>query len=158
DRDANGDGIDDSMQSGDTNMNGIPDWRENDVDGDNIPNSVEIGGDPMHPADTDGDGTPDFMDLDSDGDTIPDPVEGNAAQPDQDMDGMDNFRDTDSDGDGTSDNLEAGDGDLTTPPNSCNMEWNPTTRSPFYPTPDGGTPTPYLGDGIPDYLDVDSDN
>ena len=158
DRDANGDGIDDSMQTGDTNMNGVPDWRDNDADGDNIPNAVEIGADPMHPVDTDGDGVPDFMDPDSDGDTIPDQVEWNPAQPDQDMDGVDNFRDSDSDGDGTPDNVEAGDGDLTTPPNSCNMEWNSVTRSPFYPDMDGGTPVPYPGDGIPDYLDVDSDN
>src|SRR5678816_4237006 len=82
----------------------------------------------------------------------------NAAMPDQDMDTFPNFQDLDSDGDGILDNIEAGDGDTTTPPLSCGMEWNPVTRTSFYPMTDGGTPLPYPGDGIPDYLDIDSDN
>ena len=165
DTDSNGDGITDMVQVGpdpthplDTDGDGIPDYRENDVDGDGIPNSIELGPDPAHPADSDGDGTPDFMDADSDGDTIPDSVEWNAAMPDEDADHIPNFQDLDSDGDGVNDSIEAGDGVLTTPPISCGYEVDPTTRTPFEAAPDGGVAIPYPGDGIPDYLDLDSDN
>ena len=42
-----------------------------DTDGDSLPDSFEIGPDPLDPIDTDDDGTPDFQDPDDDGDGVP---------------------------------------------------------------------------------------
>ncbi|MEM9192781.1 MAG: hypothetical protein AAGF12_26640 [Myxococcota bacterium] len=141
DTDSNGDGIPDGMQPDDTDGDGIPDYRDPDIDGDGISNIVEFGSNP-EPADTDGDGTPDFLDLDSDGDTILDQQEGST---DIDEDGIANFRDDDSDGDGIGDALEAGDGELTTPPFVCPNEVNPRTGE-------------VQADGFADFADPDSDN
>jgi hypothetical protein len=72
--------------------------------------------------------------LDSDGDTIADRDEGVATLRDTDGDGTPDYLDVDSDGDGIPDALEAGDGDVATPPVDTD------------------------GDGLADYLDNDSDN
>lgn len=69
--------------------------------------------------------------TDADGDTISDAIEGSA---DTDMDGTPDREDTDSDGDGISDRDEAGDGDLSTPPEDTD------------------------GDLVYDFRDLDSDN
>jgi hypothetical protein len=140
DRDANGDGVDDAEQTDDGDEDGIPDYRDTDVDGDGISNDIEWG-DGATPADTDGDGTPDVRDADSDGDTIGDVHEGLV---DFDTDGEPNFRDLDSDGDGLQDSLEAGDGDLATPPAVCPAEIDPATGEP-------------AADGRADFADIDSD-
>ena len=143
DTDANGDGVPDAMQRGtDTDDDGIIDARDPELDGDGIPNVDEVGSDPTMPADTDGDGTPDFRDTDSDGDTIPDGLEGNI---DRDGDMVPSFRDLDSDGDGVEDAVEAGDGDLSTPPRACANEIDPATGE-------------VSGDGLADFVDADSDN
>ncbi|MFT5460011.1 MAG: hypothetical protein ACI9K2_006526, partial [Myxococcota bacterium] len=82
---------------------GLPALRDDNSDGDGLPDSVE--GD----ADTDGDGAIDALDLDSDGDGLPDALEGAG---DTDGDGVPDFRDTNSDGDRRSDAEEgAGDDD-----------------------------------------------
>ncbi len=142
DTDANGDGIDDSTQTGDTDGDGVPDYRETDTDGDGIPNSTEFGSGST-PVDTDGDGTPDVLDDDSDGDTISDRNEGSA---DADMDGTPNYLDLDSDNDTVPDSVEAGDGDVNTPPVACPNEVDPAD------------PTMLGPDGFPDFADPDSDN
>ena len=53
-------------------MDGTPDFREPDDDGDGIPTVNELGtGGGMSPRDTDGDGSPDYRDIDDDNDTVP---------------------------------------------------------------------------------------
>jgi len=142
DTDANGDGVpDEDQRDTDLDEDGIPDARDEDVDGDGIPNVDELGEDGTL-VDTDSDGTPDVRDLDSDGDSISDADEGRR---DPDEDGIPSFRDLDSDDDGIEDALEAGDGDLATPPVTCDEEVDPVTGE--------------LGsDGLPDFMDADQDN
>ena len=146
DLDANGDGVPDAMEMGDTDHDGTPDSLDLDVDGDGIANRLECGTG-ARCADTDGDGTPDVLDLDSDADTISDRDEG-AGDPDLDM--IPSFRDTDSDGDTVLDASEAGDTDLATPAVECPNEIDPTMVA---------LPSPAIAlDGLPDYVDADSDN
>jgi len=58
--------IDDDI---DTDMDGIPDYYDDDDDGDNVPTIIEIGtGD--EPQDTDGDGFADYLDPDDDNDMV----------------------------------------------------------------------------------------
>ena len=136
----------------DTDRDGTPDPFDTDVDDDRIPNAQEIlPGGAQRPTDTDADGLPDYRDADSDGDTVADLHETAA---DGDGDGAANFRDRDADGDSpelttaTDDAREAGDGDPATPPVECPREIDARTLT--------------LGraalDGVPDFLDVDSDN
>mgnify|MGYP003324974643 FL=1 len=85
--------------------------------------------------DNDGDTTPNYLDIDSDNDGIPDVVEGGDGDLDTNGDGQINVGDegfTDEDGDGMDDDAES----------------TPVTHT------DGDE----LGDGVPDYLDIDSDN
>ena len=62
----------------------VPDFRDDDSDGDNIPDSAEGAGDP------DGDRAPNFRDNDSDGDGKNDADEGAG---DSDGDGAPNYLD-----------------------------------------------------------------
>lgn len=150
DLDSNDDGIlDRDSASSDLDGDGVPDALDPDVDGDGIPNSIEVGDDPRRPVDTDSDGIPDVRDLDSDGDTILDRHEG-ASDPDGD--GIFSFRDLDSDGDTIEDAVEAGDGILDTPPHNCEFEVDPATCNA------SGTACSIAPDGLPDFLDFDSDN
>lgn len=132
----------------DTDRDGVPDYADLDADGDRIANGVELV--PAVP-DTDGDGLPDWRDDDSDGDTIADRDE---AAGDRDGDGTADFRDTDSDGDDPEegerlgDAAEAGDSDPATPPAECPVELDARTRDLRAPR----------RDGVPDFLDNDSDN
>lgn len=85
DDDSDGDTIPDSVEARndgcsndkpvDTDYDGVPDYLDDDSDGNGIPDRAEVGDDPLHPVDTDGDGVPDYMDDDNDGDTIRDDVE-----------------------------------------------------------------------------------
>lgn len=136
----------------DTDRDGVPDYADVDADGDRIANGVEVGGGRYGAADTDGDGLPDWRDDDSDGDGIADRDEGAG---DRDGDGTADFRDLDSDDDDPSegatrggDAVEAGDADPSTPPAECAVELDARTRALGRPQPDG----------VPDYLDNDSDN
>jgi outer membrane protein OmpA-like peptidoglycan-associated protein len=100
-----------------------------DTDGDGIPDVIEGTGD------SDGDGIPDFEDTDSDNDGIPDSDEENALPPltglDSDSDGIDDAIDVDVTG---GDDLD-GDG-----------------------IDDAFAADDFDNDGLPDYLDIDSDN
>ena len=144
DADGNGDGIEDrSQRTSDFDGDGVADYADPDVDGDGIFNNDErVGGVGGEPADTDGDGVPDVFDDDSDGDSILDRHEGRS---DPDEDGIPNFRDLDSDDDTIGDAIEAGDGDLATPPVVCDAEVDPITRE-------------LASDGYADFADYDSDN
>ena len=112
---------DDKPLSADLDGDGIPndvelklgtDPYEPDSDFDTIPDNVEVGDDYDNPPDTDGDGAIDALDTDSDGDTLPDSVEAgdadvDTAPIDTDGDGLPDYRDTDSDDDQLSDDDEA---------------------------------------------------
>jgi len=176
DADSDNDGIDDSVElTVDADSDGIPDFQDPDStgaaaldnDADGLTNQEELaaGTDPENP-DTDGDGLNDgsevdiygtdplFTDLDADDDGIPDSVEGGG---DQDDDGIANFLDLDSDNDGITDTVEAGgvdangDGIVDGFTDTDNDGFDDQSAASPLPVPDTD------GDGLADYLDVDSD-
>ena len=109
--DTDGDTISDidegKAQMRDTDLDGIPDYLDDDSDGDGIADSIEAADSDVTtpPLDTDADGLPNFIDVDSDNDGLPDAVE------DPDGDGMVSPDETDplnpdTDGDGLTDGQE----------------------------------------------------
>jgi gliding motility-associated-like protein len=114
-------------------------------------------------SDNDGDGVPDTIDPDDDNDGIPDTTEGTTI--DSDGDGIVNSEDLDSDNDGIPDVVEAG----GTDPDGNGL---PGTGPTLTDTDNDGTPdlfdpnsgnTPLVpansdGDGLANFLDLDSDN
>jgi hypothetical protein len=137
-------------------------YLDNDLDGDGIPNDVELGDDPDNPVDTDGDGIPDYLDLDSDGDGISDSVEAgeDPSNPvDTDGNGIPDYQDVDADGDGIPDAVEAGED----PSNPVDTDGNGIPDYQDVDADGDGIPDAVEGtvdtdgDGIPDYLDLDSD-
>lgn len=162
--DNHGDGWDDRGQNSpviDTDLDGQPDYLDQDSDNDGIPDRVELG------ADIDGDSIPNFRDLDSDNDGIPDTLEaGNFEHPrDTDSDGLADFEDVDSDNDGLPDSLEVGpnpnkplDTDQDGIPNYLDSDADGDGILDIWEL--GNTPLLPLDtdmDGLPDYLDLDSD-
>jgi hypothetical protein len=134
--DNNNDYINDNFQAdGDSDNDGIPNYLDTD-----FPGRIDTNGDAVDDRfDTDKDGIINMLDLDSDNDGIPDVVEAYGV--DTNGDGkIDNF--TDTDGDGLSDQF---DGNLS-PLNGA------------YNTGLGLSIPDFDGDGIPNYLDLDSDN
>lgn len=139
------------------------DGLDPDPDGDSDPSeTIATGGDANENEativtipDVDGDGVPDAVDLDDDNDGIPDTEE---AAGDADGDGIDNTQDIDSDGDGIPDNVEAqAEGSYQAP---LNADTNGDGLDDRYDTDDGGTAIVIAntdGVGDPDYLDTDSD-
>lgn len=90
--DFNGDG---DKENDDTDGDGIPNYLDNDDDGDGILTQYEAVDMDGNPADTDGDGDVDYLDNDDDGDTLL-TIDENA---DPNADGNpDDALDTDSDG------------------------------------------------------------
>lgn len=121
--------------------------------------------DPSACVDTDNDGVPDISDVDDDGDGLPDNLECPQGE-DNDDDGLDNCLDIDSDGDGIPDLIESqstenfvapsgidtdGDGLDDAYDNDCQPCGN-IYGSPITPYDHDGAI-----DGLPDYLDYDSD-
>ena len=100
--------------------------------------------------DKDKDGIIDSIDLDDDNDGILDTIEGNL---DSDNDGIINSMDLDSDNDGISDLYEAQIGSVILI--SLNDSNNDGLDDAFG---SGLIPVDFDGDGVPDYLDLDSDN
>ncbi|NAY93256.1 T9SS type B sorting domain-containing protein [Muricauda sp. JGD-17] len=104
--------------------------------------------------DTDNDGIVDaFEDLNSDGDDDP-----STNPTDTDVDGIPDYLDIDSDNDGLPDNIEAQDALSYIPPS--NLDANDNGLDDAYEN--GGNvgliPLDSDGDGIPDYVDEDSDD
>jgi hypothetical protein len=137
-----------------------------DLDKDGIDDSIDsdpqqFGGLCTEPpedfVDTDSDGVPDYIDIDDDNDGILDIKENENAPPggDSDGDGVPDRIDLDSDNDGINDVIEAGNTDLNGDGNadgSVNEEglvWSLVGDEPICIDTDE--------DGIPDYLDLDSD-
>ena len=86
----------------DTDMDGTPDFMDDDSDGDGLADSLEAGdSDPSTPpVDSDSDGIPDYIDVDSDDNGIEDGVEGVG---DTDGDRRPDYVDLDDDNDGLPD-------------------------------------------------------
>ena len=166
--DVDGDGMDDDSElipAPDSDGDGNPDYLDIDSDNDGI-FDVEEGGD--GDLDTNNDGVIDTNDTgytDLDGDGMDDSSEPTTV-PDNDGDGKPNYLDIDSDNDGIFDVDEGGDGGLDTN-NDGVIDTNDTGYSDVdadgmdddaESTPVVHTDGDQLGDGIPDYLDIDSDN
>ncbi|MDY8138978.1 hypothetical protein [Aquimarina sp. 2201CG5-10] len=105
DEDLNDDG---NLENDDTDADGIPNYKDQDDDNDNILTSVELpNSDPNDSSflDTDGDGIPNYRDADDDNDgilTINEDLDnnGNPRDDDYDGDGIPNYLDPDDDDDG----------------------------------------------------------
>lgn len=170
----------------DLDGDGVADAIDLDNDNDGIPNVVELGliddnydatvfndttnpwvdanGNGVHdayeslvPIDSDGDGVPDYLDLDSDNDGIFDNVEydgfgdidvsGDGIGDGTDyQDTVENIKNDDPDGDGILSIMDDNDDDVDT---------ISTNDHGTFTYPD---PVDTDGDGIPDYLDVDSND
>jgi cysteine-rich repeat protein len=186
DRDSDGDGLPDTLETGltDVTADGVPDACVTVTSvGVCVAGGLAAG---TLPPNTDGRGGANFLDLDSDADGIPDALEagltdanlngapdtcvsvtsfglcvagglvGAAALPNTDMNGRPNYADRDSDGDGITDAREVGllDANGDGVPNACTADvasglCNAGGLAGAFPSTDG--------DGIVDYLDVDSD-
>lgn len=106
-------------------------------------------------------GGPCAQSADTDRDTISDCDEGRAVERSSDQDEYPDWRDLDSDGDLIPDSVEAGDGDLSTPPVDSDQDMTPDYVD---PDSDGdGIPDAVEtggdadGDGIPNFLELDAD-
>ncbi len=147
----------------DTDGDGVPDSHDLDSDNDGIPDIQEAGGSAFDtdgdgrvddPTDTDGDGWADDFDSTNGGTALDDD--------DKDGDGLENRIDIDADNDGIADIIEAGGVDID---NDGRVDSNTDTdEDGFADTFDNdnfGTPLPVTdedGDGIQNYLDLDSDS
>ncbi|MCI2230492.1 tandem-95 repeat protein, partial [Polaribacter sp. MSW13] len=139
----------------DNDGDGIIDSVDLDDDNDGVPDTVENGGtDPL--ADSDNDGIPDYKDVDHIiTDANNDGIDDNF---DQDGDGIIDQFDVDGDGDGIPDVVEAGgtdangDGIVDGFTDANNDGLDDTIAVTPLPTED------IDGDGVPNYLDIDSDN
>ncbi len=139
--DSDGDGISDvdenAVESQDCDVDGTPNYKDEDSDNDGIPDWQEARPDGQRntvgddPYDSDGDGVPNFCSRDSDGNGIDD-AEEPGLEVDSDGDGIADRNDPDDDNDRLSDREEL-DGIFDPPVDSD-------------------------GDSIPNYLDPDSDN
>ena len=155
--DSNDNGIDDAFEPGDTDGDGVADFRDQDSDGDSIPDIYE------GTADTDTDGRPDYLDTDSDGDGIDDSVEDTTMPAlsgnDIDHDGIDDSLDVDQAGgddlnaNGISDALEPTDTDADGEPDHRDIDSDGDTISDAIESNRDSD-----GDGVANYLDIDSDN
>ncbi len=174
--DKDGDGRVDDNNFVDVNMNGFHDIYEtytlitteaDGPDNDGLPDDDDGDGSAYNSGDTDSDGIPNHQDTDSDNDGINDIIEVGYGSLDTDLNGrIDNVVDTNRNGfhDGST-GLIFTDGDGTVP--DGRPEDNADTNStPYGSTTADGTfgsnnGQPDLdddGDGIPNFLDTDSDN
>lgn len=167
DVDSNGDGVMDIAGTAyyllDTDGDGRIDIHGDDLDGDGIADAID--GEPGQRGtlfDSDRDGVPSLTDGDDDNDGVSDMLEGDV---DSDGDGIIDRLDRDSDGDGIPDILEAGlprplgvDANL----NGIDDAWDAGITGGADVNGDGiddrFAERDTDGDGIPDRLDLDSDN
>lgn len=162
--DSNGNGIDDTFEPRDIDGDGIPDYRDLDSDGDGIPDNVEFEIIVLSGLDTDSDGIDDSLDVDQTGGVD---LNGNgiddAFEPgDTDGDGLPDYLDRDSDNDGVADSAEAGvsglDGDGGGIDDTFDVDQTGGVDLNGDGIDDAVNTRDSDADGIPDYLDMDSDN
>jgi hypothetical protein len=91
--DFNGDG---NLENDDIDSDGIPNYLDNDDDGDGVLTIDEAKDENGNPIDTDGDGEVDYLDNDDDGDGL----FSNFESGDTDGNGVPDYLDNDDDGDG----------------------------------------------------------
>ncbi|WP_158839079.1 T9SS type A sorting domain-containing protein [Polaribacter sp. L3A8] len=182
DLDSDNDGIADIVEAGgvDTNGDGVVDYPISgdptsmiDLDNDGLDDNYDTtdtsgstpsftAGTPIANPDTDGDGIKDALDLDADNDGIPDLIEAGGV--DTDGNGKVDSIDAngkllnDTDNDGFDDAVDGDIGQLGTDNNKDNALVLTGTD-----TNNDGQPNSYItgdtdGDGIPNHLDLDSDN
>lgn len=160
DTDNDNDGISDDDEGRATNRDsdgdGIPDYLDLDSDNDGLPDVLEGN------VDSDGDGLPDYIDNDSDNDGIPDYMESSR---DSDGDGIPDYLDVDSDNDGVPDRIEADmiplsgvDSDGDGIDDFLDVDQTGGTDKNGNGIDDAFEPRDSDGDGLPNYLDRDSDN
>ena len=157
DIDSDNDGIQDVIEGGDSefdiNGDGVLDLNDSsdiyvfaDQDGDGMADVSEQ----TPEIDTDGDGTNDYQDLDADNDGIYDVIEGgDGVDIDEDGDGNLDFVDLDSNNDGMIDSNDEGFTDVDGDGMADSSENTGQLNSDL---------TEDLDDGIPNYLDLDSDD
>lgn len=161
--DADGNGMDDSLEPTDSDNDNIPDHLDIDADNDGIVDIYETA------IDTDGDGTPDYLDLDSDNDSLSDSLEDSSsptlANVDTDNDGIDDALDadltggSDTNGNGIDDALEPVNTDGDSLPDHLDTDADGDSIIDLIEAgPNPAAPRDSEGDGVADYLDVDSDN
>lgn len=175
-------GVDDGAEllAGTDPLNGKDDIVDLDLDNDGIPNDIEGRGD------QDGDGIPNDLDLDSDNDGIPDIIEAGGVdlngdgmvdnlvdlnndglddniasaplpRPDSDGDGLADYLDLDSDQDGLPDVFENGGSDIDRDGVIDNFVDANSDGWDDLAAQSGASVLDQDGDGIPNYLDLDSD-
>jgi hypothetical protein len=167
DVDADEDGSNDIEQAGNGALDGDGDGRIDDVtdkDIDGIADIVDTASDyfGLHGGDKDNDGVLDHLDRDDDNDGISDAAEGDG---DHDKDGVADRSDRDSDNDGLPDKLEAGQVRLSGEDSNNNgiddaldAEITGGADSNGDGVDDAYAPLDTDNDGVPNYLDNDSDN
>ncbi len=154
DLDSDNDGIPNTVEGTlDTDMDGVPDYLDIDSDNDGLTDTFEAGG-----ADSNGDGRLDnFTDTNNDGQddaSFAEPL----PLPDTDGDLKPDYLDLDSDNDSITDATEAGyqdqdgDGEID--------EFTDTDSDGYHDgaASDPITPLDSDSDGVPNYIDLDSDN
>ena len=159
DLDSDGDGIPDFSETGsDTDGDGLSNAVDLDSDGDSIPDSVELA-----TGDSDGDGIDDAFDVDQTGgtDANGDGIDDNAMGTDTDNDGTPDYLDIDSDNDGIPDVLEGSSGrdtDADGIDDRYDVDQTQGTDTNNDGIDDDATAINSDRDGLPDYIDLDSDN
>ena len=148
----------------DTDGDGIFDDEDIDDDNDGILDVTESGGNDPN-GDEDGDGIPNFQDVNDDGTgdgSTTDYTDANSdGFPDAydfDGDGIPNHLDLDSDNDGIPDNVEAQSTGGYLPPLNADLNANGLDDAYENGGSVGVIPQDTDGDGLPDYVDTDSDD
>ena len=157
DIDSDNDGIQDVIEGGDGDLDVNGDGMINSSDTTDVYQFIDLDEDGMADAsedtpviDTDGDGTNDYQDLDADNDGIFDVVEGgDGTDIDLDDDGVLDFTDQDTNNDGMIDSNDEGYADTDGDGMADNSEST---------DPPNSDVTEDLDDGIPNFLDLDSDD
>ena len=159
--DADQDGLDNAFDSDGTATanSGLSD--NNNQTPTTFPDTNNVGGDRdwRQVLDSDNDGVPNATDLDDDNDGIPDSTEGTG---DKDNDGIVDRLDLDSDNDGIPDIKEVGGVDVNADGKIDGLaDVDGDGLADIVDASQGGTPLVVVdsdSDGIPNYLDLDSDN
>ena len=166
--DDNGNGVDDALEPSDDDVDNKANHLDLDSDGDGILDIVEAANLPtLAGTDSDQDGIDDALDVDQTGgtDANNDGIDDALAPRDSDGDGVPDFLDRDSDNDGIEDSLEAAivaaligaDGDGDGIDDAVDIDVTGGTDSNGNGIDDAYEVADRDGDGVPDYLDLDSD-